>query len=149
MRFLSSLLLFSAVIANGQDDLSSQIQYIANIKGKCLSAMIGGKELTSIVPGGLVNVGFKTGRVMFLFGAGKPVVFSGETDRQPNPENYELDVSAVTFDQCRYQASGKCTMHGNPNTSAIYTCEAVAQTPEGPVPLRFVFQSAGMPEVTH
>jgi hypothetical protein len=142
------ILILISVLMVGQSSYAqeSPINYIANIGGACKVAEVGGRDQLAQCKGNLVNVGYKTGRVMFLFTAGGPFAFSGDHDRQPSPDNYELDVTNVNVNQRRIQAKGRCSMKGDPAISATYTCEAIVDA-EQQLKLRFVFESSGKPQV--
>jgi hypothetical protein len=140
--FFFCVILFTATITRAE---LVPIKYMATSYGLCKTAMVGTKDMTHDCKPSLLNVSYKARKVMFLFFYGNTfAAFSGDQDRQPRQDYYELDLNQVNFNLSVLPATGKCSMAGDPLVSATYTCEAVigGTTPET---LRFVFESTGKP----
>jgi hypothetical protein len=143
-KFIAAVIMFAFGTAFAQTD---GIKFTAFINGKCATAMIASADKAQTCKPTLVNMGYKNGRVSYVFfTTGEAVAFAGGRDRQPSPDYYELDISHVTIDQKRMSAKGKCVMKGDPLATATYTCEARTEV-EQPINLRFVFESTGKPQV--
>lgn len=127
-------------------DLSG-VRFIANVKGRCTSALVNGRDVTATCKPGLVNVGYKTSRLLFLFFLEDMVGFSGEAERPPDFGHSTLDVTVLTLGpEKRVPAKGQCRVAGVPAEKATFTCEAA--TLDGSYRAAVTVESEGPPTLT-
>jgi hypothetical protein len=125
----------------------SPFTFFANRKGTCRYAELDGKDVTSSCKPGLVNIGYKNSRLLYMFFVEGPVVFSGEGLQPPDVSTTSLAVSVLSFGpDDRRTASGHCFVDGDPAGQATFVCEATLAGRER-MAARFVFTSSGAPEV--
>jgi hypothetical protein len=127
---ISTLAMVLAAPAQADDEPASAgadtpIQFLATVKGRCIRLTVDGEDLTSSCGPGLIVVGYKTRRVMYMANSGEtPIAFSGETEQVPQFGAPELKVTVLNIDGERHDARGRCTVKGDPAKKARFTCEA-------------------------
>jgi hypothetical protein len=123
------------------------IKYMANIKGKCTHAEVNGVDKTAQCKPHVVNVGYNTNRMMFMFVAPSMITFSGETATLPRYAGPALKVTVVNVEDVgRLEAKGSCI--AEPQTDGMrFSCSA--STVSGPQwSASFVFEAQQGPLIT-
>lgn len=106
-------------------------QYIALVEGDCQGVTINGHPLSGLCGQTLMNTLYTDGRTSFGFILNNKAVisFSGNSDSQPAPDHYHMDVDQLTViaeagSSQPQAATGYCDVLGDITKSARITCTA-------------------------
>jgi len=122
------------------------LTYVAKIPGKCTRTNYSENGKPAACKG-LVNTGFRNGRVNFAFelDSGTLMMFGGGKDRQPKPDEYTLELDRIGIAGKKYQGAGECQMRGDILKAALITCNFKTTGKS----FKMEFQSNGKPQWTN
>lgn len=128
------------------DDAGTNIEFLAIVKGRCIRLTVDGEDLTASCGPGLIVVGYRTRRVLYMANSGETGIgFSGETEQVPQFGAPELKVTVLNIAGERHDARGRCTIKGDPAKDARFTCEA--RTADGDHRAEVVVEATEPPDV--